>query len=73
MGIVVAKKQPELVVSVPVGRPDVFLREYGFQIASRPSSGFPVWSRNGKMYDEKDAVKIAIAERIRSLKTLETL
>jgi hypothetical protein len=49
---------------------DVFLRQHGFRICSRPDNGAPVWLRSGKEYSHARATAIAEGERDEALKEL---
>lgn len=52
---------------------DQILRQYGFVIDSRPASGPVTWRRlsDGKVFTDREARRVALAMRAKSLKELE--
>lgn len=52
--------------------PNAFLRDHKFRIHSREPCCEPVWERNGRLYNESMALRIAAEEREALLRQLET-
>lgn len=51
---------------------DGLLRQHRFVIESRPDGAPALWRRTGKVYTETEARAVALSERKRGLKSLET-
>jgi hypothetical protein len=50
---------------------DIFLRDRGFEVVSRPAHGQPVWKRGSEEYIQSEALALANDEHRRQIEKLQ--